>query len=45
MFIGLTAKSGGEFIGNVNLLQRVFTNEEGVVCVVRWNDDGYFEVE
>ena len=45
MFIELSTKSNGKFIGNVNLLKRVFKNQDGVVCVVGWNNNGYFEIE
>ena len=45
MFIELSTKQNGKFIGNLNQLQRVFTNKEGVVCVVGWNNNGYFEIE
>ena len=44
MFIKLTS-NGKEFIGNVNLLQRVFITKEGKVGVVGWNNNGFFEVE
>ncbi len=43
MFIELTTKEG-KFIGNINLLKRVFVNEKGETCVVGWNNNGYFEV-
>lgn len=45
MFIELSTKQNGKFIGNLNQLQRVFTNKEGVVCVVGWNNNGYIEIE
>lgn len=45
MFIELSTKQNGKFIGNLNQLQRVFTNKEGVVCVVGWNNNGCFEIE
>lgn len=45
MFIELNTKGYGKFIGNVNLLQRVFINREGVTCVVGWNNNGYFEIQ
>jgi len=44
IFIELSTKEG-KFIGNVNELKRVFTNKEGQVCVVGWNNNGYFEIE
>jgi len=45
MFIELTTDEG-KFIGNLNLLQRVFVNKDtGKTCVVGWNNNGYFEVE
>jgi len=44
MFIELSTKKG-EFIGNVNLLQRVFINENEKTCVVGWNNNGYIEIE
>ena len=44
MFIELSTKEG-EFIGNVNLLQRVFINENEKNCVVGWNNNGYIEIE
>jgi hypothetical protein len=45
MFIELTTKEG-KFIGNINLLQRVFVSStNGKTCVVGWNNNGYFEVE
>lgn len=44
MFIELTS-NGKKFIGNVNLLQRVFLNDTGKTCVVGWNNNGYFEVD
>jgi hypothetical protein len=44
MFIELSTKEG-EFIGNVNLLQRVFINENEKTCVVGWNNNGYIEIE
>ena len=45
MFIELSTKSNGKFIGNVNQLKRVFVNKDGIVCVVGWNNNGYFEIE
>lgn len=44
MFIELTTNEG-KFIGNINLLKRVFINAEGKTCVAGWNNNGYFEVE
>ena len=44
MFIELTTKKN-KFIGNLNLLQRVFVNDAGNTCVVGWNNNGYFEVD
>jgi uncharacterized protein YlzI (FlbEa/FlbD family) len=45
-FIELTEKdTGNKFIGNVDLLQRVFINRNGDTCVVGWNNNGYFEVK
>jgi hypothetical protein len=44
MFIELTTDEG-KFIGNVNLLKRVFVNRDNnKTCVVGWNNNGYFEV-
>lgn len=45
MFIELTTKKEGKFIGNVNQLKRVFVKDDDVVCVVGWNNNGYFEIE
>lgn len=42
-FIELSTKEG-KFIGNINELKRVFVNPEGKVCVVGWNNNGYFEI-
>jgi len=45
-FIELTEKdTGDKFIGNVELLQRVFIGSNGNTCVVGWNNNGYFEVK
>ena len=44
IFIELTTLDGKEFIGNVNLLQRVFVTSEGKTAVVGWNNNGFFEV-
>jgi uncharacterized protein YlzI (FlbEa/FlbD family) len=44
-FIELTLLNGKPFIGNINLLQRVFVNEKDQTCVVGWNNNGYFEVQ
>ncbi len=45
MFIKLTSyATGKEFMGNVNLLQRVFVTAEGRSVVVGWTNNGYFEV-
>ena len=44
MFIELTTNEG-KFIGNINLLKRVFVNEKGDTCVSGWNNNGYFEVK
>lgn len=43
-FIELTTLDGMKFIGNVNLLQRVFVTREGTTAVVGWNNNGFFEV-
>ena len=45
MFIELSTKREGKFIGNVNELKRVFTNKDGKTCVVGWNNNGFFEIE
>ena len=45
IFIELTTLDGKEFIGNVNLLQRVFVTSEGKTAVVGWNNNGFFEVK
>jgi hypothetical protein len=45
-FIELTEDgTGKKFIGNINLLQRVFTTREGKTGVVGWNNNGFFEVK
>ena len=44
-FIELTIPNGTKFIGNINLLQRVFINDKGNACVVGWNNNGHFEVK
>ena len=45
MFIKLTSyATGKEFMGNVNLLQRVFVTAEGRSAIVGWQNNGYFEV-
>lgn len=44
-FIELTTADGKKFIGNINLLQRVFVNSESKTCVVGWDNNGYFEIE
>ena len=44
-FIELTMLDGKKFIGNINLLQRVFVDSKGNTCVVGWNNNGYFEVK
>ena len=44
-FIELTMPNGTKFIGNINLLQRVFVNDKGNTCVVGWNNNGHFEVK
>ncbi len=41
MFIKLTS-DGKEFIGNVNLLKRVFITPKGKVAVVGWSNNGYY---
>lgn len=43
-FIELTTLDGMKFIGNVNLLQRVFVTSKGTTAVVGWNNNGFFEV-
>jgi hypothetical protein len=43
MFIELTTREG-KFIGNINLLKRVFIDTKGQTCVVGWNNNGYFEI-
>jgi uncharacterized protein YlzI (FlbEa/FlbD family) len=43
-FIELTELNGNKFIGNINLLQRVFITREGHTGVVGWNNNGFFEV-
>ena len=45
IFIEVTTLDGTEFIGNVNLLQRVFVTSEGKTAVVGWNNNGFFEVK
>lgn len=42
-FIELTTNEG-KFIGNLNLLKRVFVTKEGKTAVVGWNNNGYFEI-
>jgi len=44
-FIELTGKDGKKFIGNINLLQSVFTTKEGITAVVGWNNNGWMEVK
>jgi len=44
-FIELTMPNDQKFIGNINLLQRVFVDSKGNTCVVGWNNNGYFEVK
>jgi len=44
-FIELTTEDGKKFIGNINLLQRVFITREGKVGVVGWNNNGFFEIK
>jgi len=44
-FIELTDLQGEKFIGNINLLKRVFIDSENRTCVVGWNNNGYFEVQ
>lgn len=44
-FIELTTLDGKKFIGNVNLLQRVFVTSKGETAVVGWNNNGFFEVK
>mgnify|MGYP003338283560 CR=1 FL=1 len=44
-FIELTNDDGTKFIGNINLLQRVFVTREGKTGVVGWNNNGYFLVK
>ena len=44
-FIELTTEDGKKFIGNVHLLQRVFTTDKGKTAVVGWNNNGYFEIK
>jgi hypothetical protein len=43
MFIELKTREG-KFIGNINLLKRVFIDTKGQTCVVGWNNNGYFEI-
>jgi uncharacterized protein YlzI (FlbEa/FlbD family) len=45
IFIELTTLDGKKFIGNVNLLQKVFVTKEGKTAVVGWNNNGFFEVK
>jgi hypothetical protein len=45
IFIELSTKQNGKFIGNVNELKRVFVNDQGKTCVVGWNNNGSFEIE
>jgi uncharacterized protein YlzI (FlbEa/FlbD family) len=44
-FIELTLLNGKPFIGNINLLQRVFVNKDNKTCVVGWSNNGSFEVQ
>ena len=44
-FIELTNEDGTKFIGNINLLQRVFVTREGKVGVVGWNNNGSFQIK
>jgi uncharacterized protein YlzI (FlbEa/FlbD family) len=44
-FIELTDLQGEKFIGNINLLKRVFIDANNRTCVVGWNNNGYFEVQ
>jgi hypothetical protein len=45
IFIELSTKENGKFIGNVNELKRVFVNKEDKTCVVGWNNNGFIEIE
>jgi uncharacterized protein YlzI (FlbEa/FlbD family) len=44
-FIELTDSDGNKFIGNVELIKRVFTSKSGNTCVVGWNGNGCVEVK
>lgn len=44
-FIELTTEDNLKFIGNINLLKRVFVTKDGKTAVVGWNNNGYFEVK
>jgi hypothetical protein len=44
-FIELTHLDDTKFIGNINLLKRVFVTEKGKTAVVGWNNNGYFEIK
>jgi len=40
-FIELTELDGKKFIGNINLIQRVYVNSKGVTVVIGWKTSGY----
>lgn len=40
-FIELTGLDGKKFIGNINLIQRVYVNSKGVTVVIGWSTSGY----
>ena len=44
-FIELTNTDGSKFIGNINLLKRVFICSSGYTVVSGWNSNGYIEVK
>ena len=44
-FIELTTLGGKKFIGNINLLQRVYQTNEGITAIVGWNNVVHIQVQ
>jgi uncharacterized protein YlzI (FlbEa/FlbD family) len=40
-FIEFTELDGKKFIGNINLIQRVYVTNKGITAVIGWNSPGY----
>lgn len=44
-YIELTLENGNPVTGNINLLKRVFIDDNGNTCITGWNNNGYIIVK